>query len=221
VKLSRRDRNIIYEAIARSTLDPVECELIVMDDKAVIIHNSGSTFELSPISEFNRYRVVANVAEGSNRTFETIANAGFLVIPIREWADEVQLTAAADYWEAMRRSRETIATIERRDSANTPFTQGEQRQIAAQLQAIKNQIAEKFELSSEQMERIEERLDDATEASKRMGRKDWLIYFLGTITALIITATVTGGVGEQISIMVIHGLIHLFTGGSEPPRILA
>lgn len=85
------------------------------------------------------------------------------------------------------------------------------------MQEIKNQVREQFALSSEQMERIEERLDEVAEASKRMGRKDWLIYLMGTITALVITATVTGGVGEHILTMVIHALGHLFTGGSEPP----
>ena len=88
------------------------------------------------------------------------------------------------------------------------------------MQEIKKQVKEQFTLSNEQIERVEESLDELVEAGKRMGRKDWLIYFLGTITALIIAATVTAGVGEQISAMVIHGLIHLFTGGSEPPRIL-
>jgi hypothetical protein len=109
--------------------------------------------------------------------------------------------------------------MQRTDSNNTPFTQVEQRQIAAQLRAIKEQVKKQFELTSEQMERIEESLDEAAEASKRMGRKDWLIYFMGTISALIITATVTGGVGQHIFAMVIEGLVQLFTGGSEPPRI--
>jgi hypothetical protein len=114
----------------------------------------------------------------------------------------------------------SIAIIQRGDFENTPFTQAEQEQIAAQLREIKKQVKEQFALSHEQVERLDEELDEVAEASKRMGRKDWIIYFLGTIIALIITATVTAGVGEQISVMVIHGLIHLFTGGSGPPRIL-
>ena len=48
------------------------------------------------------------------------------------------------------------------------------------------------------MEQVEEKLDEAAEASSRMGRKDWFIYFLGTVTALIITSTVAAGVGEHI-----------------------
>jgi hypothetical protein len=102
---------------------------------------------------------------------------------------------------------------------NTPFTEDEQRQIAAQLQKVRKQIGEQFELTGEQLEQINEKLDEATEASTRMGRKDWLIYTLGTITALIITATVAAPVGEHIFNLIIHALGHLFTGGREPPQI--
>ena len=70
------------------------------------------------------------------------------------------------------------------------------------------------------MERIEERLDEAAEASKRMGRKDWLLLFSGIIFTLIIAGTVTPDVADHIFTAAINGLIHLFTGGSEPPRIL-
>jgi hypothetical protein len=58
-------------------------------------------------------------------------------------------------------------------------------------------LKERFELTGEQLEKINERLDEAEEASKRMGRKDWLIYFLGTISALTIAATVVPGVSSS------------------------
>ena len=124
-----------------------------------------------------------------------------------------------DLWEELQRSREVIVEIQR-DSGNAPFTRNEQKQIGARLQVVKEHAKEQFTLSDDQVDRIAEGLDEVVEAGTRMGRKDWLIYFLGTITALTITATVPAGVGEQISVTVLHGIIHLFSGGSEPPRIL-
>lgn len=112
-----------------------------------------------------------------------------------------------------------MTSIQHQEKANTPFTRDEQGQIAAQVLAIKRQLAEQFELSSEQIAQVDEKLDEVAEAGTRMARKDWLVYFLGTVTALIITATVTAGVGEHIFTMVIHALGHLFTGGSAPPQI--
>jgi hypothetical protein len=91
--------------------------------------------------------------------------------------------------------------------------------FVAQLQVIKRSVAEKFELTNEQIAHIDERLDEAAEASKRMGRKDWLLLFGGTVFNLIVTDTVTPGVAGHIFTMVVQGIAHLFGGG--PPQILA
>jgi len=140
---------------------------------------------------------------------------------IREWGNEVKLIAdTPDLWAEMRRNRELIAGIQQADSDNTPFTEDEQGKIEARLQAITKQLKEQFELTKEQEERIDEWHDDVVEASTRMGRKDWFIYLLGTVTAVAIAATVPAGAGEHILAMVIHALGYLFTGGAEPPQIL-
>jgi hypothetical protein len=120
----------------------------------------------------------------------------------------------------MRRTRELITDVQQADTSNTSFTQDERRQITAQLQEITKHLKEQFELTKEQAERVDEWREEVVEASNRMGRKDWIIYLLGTITALTVAATVPAGVGEHIFTMVIHALGYLFTGGSEPPQIL-
>lgn len=43
----------------------------------------------------------------------------------------------------------------------------------------------------EQLGRLDEALDEAEEASRRMGRLDWALYFAGTVFAFIITLTVS------------------------------
>jgi hypothetical protein len=146
-----------------------------------------------------------------------------LTLPkLKDWAYEVkQVIDAPDYWQDVKRNREFIADVHSDDSGNAPFTEDEQDQIVAQLQAIKKFVAEKFELTSEQMAHIGERLDEAAEASKRMGRKDWLLLFSGIIFTVIVNDMVTPAVAEHIFTMVIHSLGYLFTGGTEPPRLLA
>jgi chorismate synthase len=104
--------------------------------------------------------------------------------------------------------------------ATPPFTQDEQRQIAAQLQEIRKQLreqlSEQYKLTSEQLEHIDERINEAAKASERLGRKDWIMV---TYT-LIMTATVPAGIGEHIFSMLVHALAHLIIGGSGPPQIL-
>ena len=234
--LGKVHRNRIYDFVVKSGLDPAEFKLTVTTVKAVISHVSGSTYEAVrkspkmreaysravgaiPVVR-DRYVTKAIVADGSQKTDHNVLGVHSLMTDIREWVDEVgQVAKAPDYWAEMQSNRKFIAGIQRKDSGNAPFTQDEQRQIAAQLQEMKKQVRAQFELTSEQIAQVDEKLDEAAEASKRMGRKDWLIYFLGTTTALIITATVIAGVGEHIFNVVIHGLANLFTDGSIPPQI--
>jgi hypothetical protein len=224
LRLTRDDRNEIYKVIARSGFDPGEFNLTLTDVKGVVYHDSGSFYQFQPSEdEFRKpkYRIHAIIEDGRIYDHNTPREFDRLIYDIGGWAGDLKIILEMpDLWTDTKRSRKLIGDIQHTDSSNTPFTQDEQKQIAAKLEETKEQLREGFDLSGDQMERIEERLDEAAEASKRMGRKDWLIYFLGTISALIIAATVTGGVGEQILTMVIHGLGHLFTAGSEPPRIL-
>jgi hypothetical protein len=48
-------------------------------------------------------------------------------------------------------------------------------------------------LDDERLERLDQALDEAEEASHRMGRRDWLLFFVGTVLALAITDLVTAG----------------------------
>jgi hypothetical protein len=239
--LNKRERNTIFQEIVRSKLDPAKFDLEDTDDKVVITHESGSTFEFSrqeepdldfaileeisvPVSELPtivRYRYTANVMEGINET-STTSRLNFVIgnnIPL--WLREIKATVGVpDYWGEMKRSRESIAVIQRGDFENSLFGQAEQGQIAAQVQQVKKQVEELFALSSEQKTQVNEKLDEVVEAASRLGRKDWVVLFTGTILTLAITDAVTWATAHHIWAMVLHGLLHLFTGGNEPPQIL-
>ena len=221
--LGKLRRNKIYRVIEGGNLDLSEFQLTETGDRVTVTHNSGSRFVFEPrMSRVmgEHYGVTYIVADGTNLNYSLEFELDEVLEHILAWVNEIGETLEApDLWAELRRSRELISSIQQTGSSNTPFTQEEQKQIAAQLQEIKKQAREQFELTNEQIAQLDEKLDEAAEASTRMGRKDWLIYLLGTITALVITATVTGGVGEHIFTMVLHGLAHLFTGGSEPPQI--
>jgi hypothetical protein len=222
--VTKLQRNAIFEALSKAGLDLAECKLQITDYTALITHDSGSYFEFQAenIHELGDcYAISSMVADGSHKFHYTKPQLSKVLRYIPAWVNEIkQVADMPDYWVEMQHSRELIAGIQHADSGNTPFTQDEQIQIAAQLLEIKKQLKTRFELTGEQITQVEKKLDEVAEAGKRMGRKDWLIYLLGTITALIITATVAAGVGEHIFAMVIQALGYLFTGGNEPPQIL-
>jgi hypothetical protein len=96
------------------------------------------------------------------------------------------------------------------------FTVAEQYQIARQLRIIKESLEQNFELSAAQMKRVEERSDEAEEASRRLGRKDWILLFSGAVFSLILTDVITPGAAQHVFTMLIHGVGHLFTSGGGP-----
>jgi hypothetical protein len=226
VKLTRLERNAIFEAIAQSNLDPAECVYEEGEFADTIRHESGSTIEIRVLvfasSIARDYVLRRTVIDGRPFSELHLPDIERAVLHVISWANDVQLVSRApDLWAELKRSRTVITDIQQTNSSNAPFTEDERRQIEAQLREITKQLKDQFELTEEQEQRIDEWRDGVIEASERMGRKDWLIYLLGTITALTIAATVPAGLGEHIFAMVIHVLGHLFTGGTEPPQILA
>jgi hypothetical protein len=230
MRLTKVAKNKIYIAIEESHLDPAECSIAVVydevfeDDAVVITHGSGSTFKYYHYKtrRDTLYKVRADVVEGTEQEYFIEPDIDELTPLVYDWANEIQHVAdTPDLWVEMRLSKEDLFNIQAAARLNRPFTQDEQEQIAVFLQETKKQVREQFELTSEQAAHIEERLDEAAEASQRMGRKDWLLLFGGTIFNLIVTDTVTPSVAGHIFTAVVHGLIHMFTGGSGPPQILA
>jgi hypothetical protein len=225
--------NQVYKAILSGALDPEDCRLLNRFSKVTIIHSSsGSIFIYNHVVELVLSTKPDDTRPLTTSVYEVsydITDGGFdnhrierheeVMSKITEWARKVkEIIDTPDLWTEMRGRKEFIEDVQQ-SSDNVPFAQDEQGQIAAQLLGNKNEMRTQFELSSEQAADVDEKIDELVEAAVRMGRKDWLIYSLGTITALIITATVAAPVGEHILAMIVHGLAHLFTGGNEPPEI--
>jgi hypothetical protein len=112
---------------------------------------------------------------------------------------------------------ESIAVIGRAGFGNAPFTEGERRQIATQFLEIQIKL-DQFQLPSDQMSQVAERLTELEEASRHLGRKDWLIIFITTISPLVVDDIVTPGLARHICTLAINGLIHLF--GGRRPQVL-
>lgn len=134
-----------------------------------------------------------------------------------EWCSQVK---EPNLWADLEQVRETLIAAQDEDSENTPFTPQEQAEISAQLREIKEYIRVTYSLSSEQLSHVEARFDEAERASRRIGRKDWLLLFSGTILTLIVTDLVTPDAAQHIFVMALHGLGHLFGSGQSPTQAL-
>jgi hypothetical protein len=98
---------------------------------------------------------------------------------------------------------------------NTLFNIGEQAEISEQIQQIKAWIKKTYELSGEQWARVKARLDEADQASRRIGRKDWRIMFYGTGSSLILSNLIPPRAAQHILVLTVHGRAHLFGIGDR------
>ena len=74
------------------------------------------------------------------------------------------------------------------DPNNSAFSLAELDQIENSIKTIKTDLANSTDYSSEQLNLINRKLEEIQDASKRLGRKDWINYVAGSLTSLCISA---------------------------------
>jgi len=140
---------------------------------------------------------------------------------VEELAKEIeQYESTSDLWGELSRSKDFFTSKDEQSTRNAPFTEAEQADISVQIKQIKDYIKTTHELTSEQLSHVESRLDQVEQASRRIGRKDWLLAFNGAVFSLILADLITPQTAQHILMMTIHGLSHLF-GIGGPPHLLA
>lgn len=90
------------------------------------------------------------------------------------------------------------STQEAQALQNTPFSSEEQKRIADTLKVFENKIQSEDLLDAEQVKLLHDRLEYLVEASKRIGRKDWLMAAAGAIFGFTLQAGLTSGVATQV-----------------------
>ena len=84
------------------------------------------------------------------------------------------------------------------------------------MQQVRTFITTVPELTADQLSEVNDRLDEMEQASRRLGRKDWLLMFNGAVFSLILTDTITPSVAQRIIMLGLQGLGHLFGIGGPP-----
>lgn len=139
---------------------------------------------------------------------------------LAEWAKEVRYeTDTPDLWAEFQRVPEILIVVQDARAINAPFTPAEQAQISNQFDEIKQLVREQYELTDDQLAAIDQRLDQAEEASTRLGRRDWAMMFYGGVMSTFMTDAVPPGVIQTVLITVLHGIGHIFGFGGPPPII--
>ncbi len=229
----KRQRNDIFEHLESvgvnldgyKLLDP--SHQLVLDQgvaQVTVRHDATSsyfTFWPAALAEYD-WRVQGEVG-GATWTRTALESWKDLMRQLIFWAEEVKYEMEhPDLWTELERVPEILAAAQGQDAGNTPFTPAEQAEIASSLDQAKEFVhRDDAGLTTTQMAAIEQRLDEIKEASKRVGRKDWVMLANGALLSLIVNDVVPASVVHGIFSMVITGIGHIFGVGGPAPIISA
>lgn len=233
--LNLRQRNDLFEAIEAAGLDPLQCDLRDEEELDSIVHRAtGSGFsvwqepnDMTLTGALNRrlhktrmgdWRVSWSVQDGSNVGPITCPEFDGVITQAGKWAREVRyVSETPDQWAELSRISGIQTAIA--SAASAPFTAEEQFAIAARVKEIKQQARENPELTVGQVSGIEQKLDDLVEASKRVGKKDWLTMLYGAAFGMIVNDVVPAHVVQGIITTVVTSLGHILGLGGPPPSL--
>ncbi len=116
---------------------------------------------------------------------------------VHTWAANLKREIEApDLWATLSQETDFAGLAEvQAEGDNTPFSEAEQTQIREGIEALRRYAIEAAAVeeahhaeTSSRLDAINQRLDDSAEAAKRLGRKDWLLHGMGTVTSIVISA---------------------------------
>ena len=214
--LKRVEKNELLELIAGCDLQANDFKL-TQDDRVTAIDHASSGSRFTIARDFTP-QLNATVKVGNSESFHLPDTWNGLKFEFGQWLDEVKVELdTPDLWEKLRQGSELLASGQHGDLANTLFTHTEQVQIARQLAEIKQYVHKNYELTAEQTARVEARFDAAEEASRRLGRKDWVLLFGGALLGTLTSALLPAHIVLEILTATAQGIGHLFGGG--PPQL--
>ncbi len=214
MSFTKAQRNAIFGAIVTSGVDPAQYDLRVGKIGITIKHlQSGSKFYVEP--GLIDYNIAAEVSHGEESDI-TVHDYAAVLDEIIVWVQAVVEDAKIpDLWSDLQRYRKLLSDDRYKNSENTPFTPDEQGQVIKRVREIQSYIEKYYDSSDEQASHIEARLEEAAMAGERIGRKDWILLFTGTMSSLIVTDSLPPQVAQHALIMILQGLAHLFGLGGH------
>lgn len=227
--LTKRERNLIFEIVVENGLEVGSCELLDPSHylvlrshthQATIQHEATSSHFTFWRSDQGQGYVSQSDVGGADWSARPATSWDELMGYIADWAREVAYeTETPDLWLEMQQMQEVMAAAQSADASNAPFTPDEQDEIAYTLDEIRHFVLESFDLTAEQFDAVDQRLDDVEEASTRLGRKDWATILIGAMVSTGMTDAVPPGVIQTVLTTLLHGIGHILGFGAPPPEI--
>ena len=227
MELTKLQRNQIFAVIVAMGLDPADSYLEArnawdrLDEETrqvvYLRHEpSKSWVMIEQGAQGGTYGTAARVPGGSWWRNEQLAWDQILAF-LRDWADEINhATRTPEFWDELKEAQAAIATVDASDADNTPFSEAEQEQIRAAFTASIEAARQHHALPEEHVAAIAEGVRELVEASRTLGRKDWLAMVGSAGFGWIASNLVPGNVAVHIVGLALREVAHMF-GVDLPP----
>jgi hypothetical protein len=176
---------------------------------------SGSEFVFDFDPQQEKHAAEWSPGEEQPRDKTTMMDWQLVLGVLTIWLQNVKREQTTpNFWERIGQERDLLAaTGPTGDTDNSPFSLDEQGEVAKQLNEVKELLARTYQLDGEQLNGIQAGLDDLRESSQRMGRREWLMMFVGTVTTWVLTGLIPPEGAPKVLNLALRGLGHLFGGG--------
>jgi hypothetical protein len=205
-------RNGLFKAVQAAGLSPEAFHFDDSADEVVIRHaSSGATFTFSGAAGKYVSSYVAGDATGPELTKNTWEG---LIKRVGLWLSDVkQDVETPDLWAELGRQRELVVSASDQTLENTPFTPNEREEISEQLNEFRADVKAAFALSQQQAEELDERVNYLIDATKRLGRKDWLNNCIGSMFGYVLTVAFPPDASRHLLNMLAISIGHFFGHG--------
>jgi hypothetical protein len=218
VDLEKWKRNNVFHEIETVGLSPDE---FLWDNAAepLLIHKpTRSYFIFTTVYHKNP---LAYLAGDGLREERTVTSWHAQIQHVGTWLRAVKsYYEMPDLWAELRNGGSMLgegaaleATFE-----NTPFTPGEQLEIAKQLRGISDYIKRTYPLSGAELLALDQRITYLEKAAGRVGRLDWRNLLLGAFLGAIVQGLLSPEVVRAALSMIFNALASLL--GQVPPALL-
>jgi hypothetical protein len=224
-RLLNRQKQEVFDVLRKGRLDPLQFGWTTQHKQSpprlVSIIRSGSHPEFSFVFDFHGANYFPYCSPWTHTRHANFGSTPWpsILSHVHTWGQLVQAELnTPDPWTALPGLATTTDIAVASNVRNTEFSHRETERLNEGLEQIRSLLLHATRQSTEKAALINEQLNSLLDASKRMGRKDWVNQAIGALITLSITIALPPEITKQaleILRQTLTGLVHLM------PQIVA
>ncbi len=210
--LKKWQRNEVFQAVQQAGLSPEEFDFDLGEDESTLRHRpSGAYFVFGGFA--GKYSSHYFAGEGPPEARTDLSQYG-LMQQLNLWLSQVkQDISTPDLWAQLQGQAKLLATISDEAIDNTSFTPEEREEIAGQLRELRDYVTRTHSLSAAQARLLDEKLVYLVDASRRVGRKDWLLMAAGVMLSFVLGAALPPDAVSDVLATLLTSIGHVLGHG--------